>query len=70
MSNAPSLFEIEPFRAEALEGEDEMGRRRRSASSSVSLTRTRKPWLARPRPYRPRRGGGYISRWLRAGWRF
>ena len=57
MSNAPPLFEIEPFRAEALEGEDEMGRRRRSASSSVSLTRTRKPWLPRPRPYRPRRGG-------------
>jgi putative peptidoglycan binding protein len=59
MSNAPPLFEIEPFRAEALEGEGdgEMGRRRRSASPSASLTRTRKPWLPRPRPYGPRRGG-------------
>jgi hypothetical protein len=60
MSVAPPLFEIEPFRAEALEGAGEMGRRRRQAPPSPSL-RSRKPWLPHPRPYGSRRGRGASS---------
>ena len=69
MSNAPSLFEIEPFRAEALEGEDQMAAQALSIIVGFADTDTQAVAVA-PAALQTAARGDYIIRWLRAGWRF